>query len=283
MKAVCRICGKDFEKRGRAVTCSVECSDINRKRHFIRYEMNNKSNRGVYIECKICGKQFRKYGSTLTCSEECKKINNKKMMYLSSRRHAKRKQLNKKGVCKICGKEFFKNGINTKCCSDECRLINKKRSKQAHSQRKELKRKLKRISLKKCLVCGKDFEGHGNKYFCSENCAILHRKMKKSERKITKRFAGREIDLTITLDELIKRDNNICYICGKPCDGSDFVVKNGYTICGNQYPSIDHVIPASKGGTHTWNNVRLAHRLCNSYKCDSLYKETENGQIGMFV
>ncbi|MDT2396282.1 HNH endonuclease [Enterococcus avium] len=35
---------------------------------------------------------------------------------------------------------------------------------------------------------------------------------------------------------------------------------------------MDHVIPISKGGTHSWDNVRLAHRHCNAIKRDALLK-----------
>lgn len=28
------------------------------------------------------------------------------------------------------------------------------------------------------------------------------------------------------------------------------------------------VRPLSKGGLHAWDNVRLAHRICNTKKCD---------------
>lgn len=283
MKAVCRVCGNEFNKLGRSVTCSSKCSDINRKRHYEKYKINNKSNRGVYAECKICGEKFRKYGTTLTCSAKCREINNRNLIYAGTKKWVKKRQKDKKGICKICGKEFLKNGSSTKCCSDECRVVNSKRREYAKSKKKELKRQLQRIVSKICPVCGKTFKGNGNKYFCSEDCRTLHRKRQKSLKKISKRFAGREIDLTITLDALVERDNNICYICGEICDSNDFTIVNGNTICGNKYPSIDHVIPASKGGTHTWDNVKLAHRICNSYKCDSLYKENKEGQMEMFV
>jgi 5-methylcytosine-specific restriction endonuclease McrA len=35
---------------------------------------------------------------------------------------------------------------------------------------------------------------------------------------------------------------------------------------GPLYPSIDHIVPMSKGGDHVWNNVQVAHIICNSYK-----------------
>ena len=50
----------------------------------------------------------------------------------------------------------------------------------------------------------------------------------------------------------------------------DHKYKGRYFIVGKKYPSIDHVIPLSKGGTHSWDNVKLAHFSCNSAKGASL-------------
>ena len=38
--------------------------------------------------------------------------------------------------------------------------------------------------------------------------------------------------------------------------------------CGNRADSIDHVVPRSKGGPHTWENVAAACRPCNLGKRD---------------
>jgi 5-methylcytosine-specific restriction endonuclease McrA len=38
--------------------------------------------------------------------------------------------------------------------------------------------------------------------------------------------------------------------------------------CGGSATSIDHVIPRSRGGTHTWDNVVAACRRCNHTKAD---------------
>ena len=75
-----------------------------------------------------------------------------------------------------------------------------------------------------------------------------------------------EFDDTITMTKLIKRDKGVCQICGLLVDESD---KNGRSI-GRMYPTLDHIIPISKGGSHTWENVRLAHMGCNAGKCDRL-------------
>jgi 5-methylcytosine-specific restriction endonuclease McrA len=44
--------------------------------------------------------------------------------------------------------------------------------------------------------------------------------------------------------------------------------------CGSRADSIDHVVPRSRGGTHTWDNVVAACRPCNVRKRDRLLHET---------
>jgi 5-methylcytosine-specific restriction endonuclease McrA len=51
---------------------------------------------------------------------------------------------------------------------------------------------------------------------------------------------------------LITRDKGICGLCQKP------VAKRDATI--------DHIIPVSKGGEHSYRNTQLAHKSCNSRK-----------------
>jgi 5-methylcytosine-specific restriction endonuclease McrA len=44
--------------------------------------------------------------------------------------------------------------------------------------------------------------------------------------------------------------------------------------CGAAAENLDHVVPRSKGGTHTWENVVAACRPCNTRKEDRLLHET---------
>jgi 5-methylcytosine-specific restriction endonuclease McrA len=57
--------------------------------------------------------------------------------------------------------------------------------------------------------------------------------------------------------EVLKRDNHTCQYCGS-----------------TKYLTLDHVIPRSKGGQHTWDNVVTACERCNSTKSDRLLHET---------
>lgn len=64
-----------------------------------------------------------------------------------------------------------------------------------------------------------------------------------------------------------KREKFICHICGIEVDDDDFTrTDSGSFVAGPMYPTVDHVIPKSKGGSHHWTNLKLAHNRCNSRK-----------------
>lgn len=73
-----------------------------------------------------------------------------------------------------------------------------------------------------------------------------------------------EYDEGVTLKRVRIKFKDICQICGLTVDDTD--IKDGHIK--RMYPTIDHIIPLSKGGSHTWDNVRLAHMACNAGKCD---------------
>jgi 5-methylcytosine-specific restriction endonuclease McrA len=52
----------------------------------------------------------------------------------------------------------------------------------------------------------------------------------------------------LTRRAVFARDHWTCQYCGKPAE------------------NVDHVLPRSKGGLHTWDNVVAACRRCNSKK-----------------
>ncbi|MGE3662894.1 MAG: HNH endonuclease [Pseudonocardia sp.] len=59
----------------------------------------------------------------------------------------------------------------------------------------------------------------------------------------------------MTRTGVLRRDGRRCAYCGKRAD------------------TIDHVIPRSRGGTHSWENCVAACRVCNSRKADRLLCE----------
>ena len=117
-----------------------------------------------------------------------------------------------------------------------------------------------------CPVCGTITK---RPKYCSVQC---RNKTEYKSREVIRRMRIRNamVDNDITVHSLYNRDNGYCHICGRKTDLEDYVVMSDTMICGNWYPSIDHVIPLSKGGEHSWQNVKLAHRICNSLKSDKV-------------
>lgn len=122
-----------------------------------------------------------------------------------------------------------------------------------------------RLAIHVCKNCGIEYcigtTGYNSKQYCSEKCMKRWAMRIKNDRRV-RRMNARNHDTDITLEKLFSRDGGVCYLCGEPCRWDDIVDGNA----GNRYPSIDHVRPLSKGGTHTWNNVKLACRFCNTMK-----------------
>lgn len=131
------------------------------------------------------------------------------------------------------------------------------------------RQKAERNKPHRCPVCG---ELTIRPKYCSDRClakANNSTKEARRRRKVNKAM----VDKDITVQGLFKRDKGICYICGCKCDWKDFTEEDDVFIAGNSYPSIDHVIPLARGGLHSWNNVKLAHRLCNSKKSDGILQQ----------
>lgn len=167
--------------------------------------------------------------------------------------------------CVHCGAEKKVPGFgNISECTNCLRLEEKRHEEQSKS--------------KACVVCGCMFmPKRSTALYCSEGCSdkaynARHRDSVREKRKIRKRLreskasANGKVDYSITITKLIERDNCTCMLCGRLVDESDYVYVGDAFVAGNDYPSIDHIKPLSKGGVHQWNNVQLAHRLCNSLK-----------------
>lgn len=118
-----------------------------------------------------------------------------------------------------------------------------------------------------CERCGKPYFAYinSNKKYCSKTCekANGHERNDIIRRRLKNKLM---IDTDISLAKIYERFNGKCCICGGVCDYNDYIIKNGKKCVRAHYPSIDHIIPLSKGGAHTWNNVQLAHIGCNARK-----------------
>lgn len=153
------------------------------------------------------------------------------------------------------------------------RIRQREREREKEKRRRE---RLEHITFTSCMGCGAMFlyDDRTHQKYCSKQCARrLRQKKKEVVRRI--RTKAQMVDNDITLEKLYQRDGGICYLCGRVCDWNDRVVIDGTVICGDNYPSIEHVIPLSKNGKHSWANVKLACRKCNNHKRDIIIESVE--------
>ena len=111
---------------------------------------------------------------------------------------------------------------------------------------------------RECRECGKHFmpnrqpgSGQPRRLYCSARCAHRadHRACRHRER--ARKHDGRAYE-PVTLLQIAKRDNWRCHICRKRVTRTTW--------------SLDHLVPLSVGGTHTRDNLALAHHRCNTLR-----------------
>lgn len=188
--------------------------------------------------------------------------------------------------CRDCGNEFEKSAItiradgNTPCphCIEKAReekknqirllRIEERKQREAEKIKRFWGQSFEQTAVSFCPVCNSVF--YGKWKYCSDECRKRAVNSTHKDKRIRK-LRDRKIDKDITLKALFDRDNGKCWICGDICDFEDFTRdEDGNFIVGANYPSIDHVFPLSKGGMHSWDNVKLAHHYCNSLKSNKV-------------
>jgi len=189
--------------------------------------------------------------------------------------------------CKVCGETFERtyHHLTTHCYGcPNCKALAKKqreKEKEIEAKRKRLEKEQLRIEREKvraekeaarerarlerlhfCPVCGTETD---RPKYCSDQCM---KKANNTNGELRRRnlIKTATVDKDITVDGLFRRDNGVCAICGRRCNWEDYTIREGVKVCGDWYPSIDHIKPLARGGLHSWDNIQLAHRRCNSQK-----------------
>jgi 5-methylcytosine-specific restriction endonuclease McrA len=78
------------------------------------------------------------------------------------------------------------------------------------------------------------------------------------------------ISLAVPVVARLTRYVRVPFPASVPLSRRAVFTRDGQTCvyCGGSATSIDHVVPRSRGGTHTWDNVVAACRRCNHTKAD---------------
>ncbi|WP_441804420.1 HNH endonuclease [Mammaliicoccus vitulinus] len=233
----CEHCNTIYKTTSKASRfCSDKCRVDNSRNRYV--------NTDVEVECDCCGRYMivnrikAKRHRTLRCNDciELDKLN--RLIGMSSNIYYQR--------CNHCDKEWItKVNRSYKYCSEQCRY------RDTH------------VSIeytKHCAECNDTFNtSRSNVKFCSTECYKRYSYRVKEYKRRTNMIENGNVNWNISIDRLIKRDGDNCYICNE-------AINKDVHYNEDDYPNIEHIKPLSKGGTHTWDNVKLAHRKCNLEK-----------------
>lgn len=200
--------------------------------------------------CNNCGNYFVAPTYHKFCSKRCQRSD-------YQRRVIERK--NQHRTCKNCGV----NGVSRVFCTDDCRNAYFHKLAQTYPERRMrsimYKRNIRaeRRRRKECQRCG---EGGAVKKFCSSRCM---RQSASARRQAKKRNAFIE---NVSTKKLAKMQNWDCHLCG------------GKISKTAKWPhpdslSLDHLIPLSLGGEHSYYNCVAAHLRCNFLKSNNAVNE----------
>jgi 5-methylcytosine-specific restriction endonuclease McrA len=126
---------------------------------------------------------------------------------------------------------------------------------------------------KNCLDCDIEFDalpkGRGTVAKRCPDCQLAYKTARgravASANRAQKGGSGR-VEVVLHND-VFERDNWICYLCGNVVPEES---RNNTGTHLGKYdplaPSLEHVIPRSRGGDHTLDNLRTAHKQCNQRK-----------------
>ena len=194
------------------------------------------------LVCPQCGDSFETtHSRKIYCTTKCQ--NTAFHLKSRNRRYPYHKIFPKE--CAECGEPFYARRTNSLACSPECQHERDKRHDREHVRRK-------RIKLKEECPLFHWAEIQKLKAWRKAN-PERYRLIKRlhDKRRTAAMFANGECTFAKgDWPKLLKEHNYRCFYCF--CRGGDL--------------TRDHIIPLVAGGTHTWENIVPACRLCNSHK-----------------
>jgi len=265
----CGECGASFETALPRKYCSHACATVVQRRAERTSKAKKRGPRPPVRQCLQCGSEFApKSRRNVYCSQDCYQIVNRQR---SAERNRRRYAARPERACPTCGTEFAPFGRRA-YCSEECRRLALPKAPCALGREKP------------CLRCGTSFLARTNQRWCSSGCreqALAERKPPaptytcaecqaefKARRKreccspaCTKRHVARRRALEYQrrreqfAGRLWLRQLGRCGLvgsvkgCGCQLDKYDF--------------HIDHVVPRSRGGLDTPDNLQLLCPDCN--------------------
>jgi len=251
VEKTCPECGVLFSTTSPVQTkCSAKCREAYKERRKRMRRSQQRKDSRPWISCDTCGTKFQHHmPNTKYCSRKCRNE--------AVSQRSQKTRIWVSGKCLECGQWFItKHRVNgTRLCSRTCAV--------KHGNRK----RSTALSERPCVECGitvyLEYGSRGQR-FCSDRCRRrrINKYKERNHRERAQKY-GVEYQPGITTIKVCNRDGWVCALCGDP-------INPMITWPDDLSKSLDHIVPLSKGGGHTWTNVQAAHLRCNVDKGDAL-------------
>ena len=121
-----------------------------------------------------------------------------------------------------------------------------------------------RMTAGACRVCGTHFVSFETGVTCSPGCYRSRNKEARHAASQRRRALKRDAFVApVYRKKVFESDGYRCHICKK-------MTRRTAVVPHPMAPTLDHLVPLAKGGTHEPINCRTAHFICNSTKGDRL-------------
>ena len=151
--------------------------------------------------------------------------------------------------CRWCGRQFTGVSKQSQYCSPMCQG-------KAMYGPDWIPQTVRAKSPLTCAHCGETFHSpYAMAIYCSSHCQRAAARARGADWKMAWITPARRT-------RLYERDHYICYICGIKTN------RDGDMSTDPSAPTLDHVVPRSKGGKDDDANLRCCCRRCNSVKSD---------------
>lgn len=257
---ICKKCNSEFDTKGKRKTCP-KCIEESR--------MSGKHQRSSCDKRKVCKIHF---GRCISCGSARVSRNGRVVInfkcFSCRDRGANLKTLSNSTISKECEKcgSIFIGRLQRRQC-DACRDKPKKGPCKAMYGAHLMGTSINKM----CVRCGQDTEhrftlSSGKSHKCQCHCIACKAKASKgriglgigTHKKRAERYGVKYEPINVRY--VYNRDEWTCYLCGI----------NVKTYNHRKYmkdrASIDHVVPISKGGDHTYSNVMTCCVACNIRK-----------------
>lgn len=273
---VCPMCGDAVTGSKSKKFCCAKCRRANeRLNRDLDKERLRKAELSPERVCEHCGSTFRRRSDSKNaarfCSRQCgfdAGSNISDAQRLRSLAASMIVSFTVKVCCCIaCGAHFRAASLGEKYCGQQCRdKINRERYIAANDNGRDR-------SERPCAECGTTFSpqyGDMRRIFCSSDCsARKNRRVKRKKDRARMRGAFVEnVDPLVVFD----RDGWVCRECGCATPRE----KRG--TYDADAPELDHIMPLSLGGAHSYMNTQCLCRSCNAKKGN-----TPPNQVSLFA